>query len=74
MINHATPAVHQCFFCRQAGQPVQPVTLVLSASQWTPDWMPREIEVDTWACLDEASCGPMATARHTHPAAVAAVH
>jgi hypothetical protein len=29
------------------------VLLTLQASEVTPDWMPRETEVQTWAGIDE---------------------
>lgn len=54
--NPTSPTAHACFFCRQVGQPVWPITLTLKATELTPAIMPDEIEVDTWACIDSKRC------------------
>jgi hypothetical protein len=53
-----------CFFFSQAGQPVQPVVLILAATELTPAHMPEQIEVTAYACVDEAMCRRVAVAQH----------
>lgn len=45
-----------CYHCRQAGQPVEPVILTLRATNQTPPDWPREVQIDTYACIDREMC------------------
>jgi hypothetical protein len=62
-----------CFFCRQAGQPVQPVILTLTATELTPAHMPEQIEVAAYACVDEEMCRRVAAGWCVHREAVGRV-
>jgi hypothetical protein len=61
----------QCRNCpglllQQHGRPGLVVLLTLKASELTPDWTPREIEVQTWAGIDEALRQRVGTGRQVH--------
>ncbi len=59
-----------CFFCRQAGQPVQPIVLTLTATELTPAHMPEQIEIAAYACVDKEMCRRVAAGRCVHREAV----
>lgn len=46
---------HTCFFCRQTGQPVQPITATFNATALTPAGLADTIEVETFACTPALS-------------------
>jgi|GEM_PF-4805473 len=52
----SSTTAHACFFCRQMGQPVWPVVVTLTATDTTPAFMPDEVEIETWACIDSKRC------------------
>lgn len=62
-----------CFVCGQAGQPVLPVTLTLEATAATPDDWPDQVQVDTYLCIDEATCERVAAGRRGQPAAASLI-
>lgn len=59
-----------CFFCRQAGQPVQPIVLTLTATELTRAWLPEQVEVEAYVCVDEEMCRRVAAGRYVHREAV----